>query len=107
MSNDTAPFRTDVYRVEANTGWLYTITIESYHDGQVDAHRQRNGSGAYNARRYTRWLVRTDYGPGQIEFRSRYGETKWEAYESARQAIAPTGPRWHTVVKAEMAEARV
>lgn len=83
MSN-TAPFAVDTYRVDG-----HTIVIESYRDGEVDAHRQRNGSGAYNARKYTRWVAKVD-GRVVEDLTSRYGYTKRETYEFTRQEVART-----------------
>jgi hypothetical protein len=115
IDNET-PFATDTYLVDG-----HVIEIASYHDGQVDAYRQRNGSGAYNAKKYTRWVVTV--GEHVWTYQSRFGRTKWEAYEVARQLAAPTADahpvrdpatrrvvgqtRGYSVVKAEMAATKV
>ena len=109
------PFATDRYRVAD-----HEIVIYSYRDGVVDAHRQRNGSGVYNARHYTLWRVHVAGWP-VIERTSRHGYTKWEAFEAARQRVAPTEDarpidprrpregktRSYSTVRTEMKETRI
>lgn len=61
----------------------------------------RNGN-VHNPTEYFTWSVSID---GKMH--DNYLSTRWEAYESARQHIEPTTPRFYWIVQAEMKENRL